>query len=105
MRTEGWGLHVVSFYTRIKSPHHYSQGLTKKKNNRGCCVGEINVHPPPCKPMQTCKPKFFWVGYYTQGFTVGDHQISYSFIHFVYLRLTWKCEVGAQLGLKRLIWG
>ena len=22
-----------------------------------------------------------------------------------YLRLTWKCEVGAQLGLKRLIWG
>ena len=22
----------------------------------------------------------------------------------VYLRLTWKCEVGAQLGLKRLIW-
>ena len=23
----------------------------------------------------------------------------------VYLRLTWKCEVGAQLGLKRLIWG
>ena len=24
---------------------------------------------------------------------------------FVYLRLTWKCEVGAHLGLKRLIWG
>ena len=23
----------------------------------------------------------------------------------MYLRLTWKCEVGAQLGLKRLIWG
>ena len=23
----------------------------------------------------------------------------------LYLRLTWKCEVGAQLGLKRLIWG
>ena len=23
----------------------------------------------------------------------------------VYMRLTWKCEVGAQLGLKRLIWG
>ena len=23
----------------------------------------------------------------------------------VYLRLTWKCEVGAHLGLKRLIWG
>ena len=24
---------------------------------------------------------------------------------WVYLRLTWKCEVGAQLGLGRLIWG
>ena len=23
----------------------------------------------------------------------------------MYLRLTWKCEVGAHLGLKRLIWG
>ena len=23
----------------------------------------------------------------------------------LYLRLTWKCEVGAQVGLKRLIWG
>ena len=23
----------------------------------------------------------------------------------LYLRLIWKCEVGAQLGLKRLIWG
>ena len=23
----------------------------------------------------------------------------------MYQRLTWKCEVGAQLGLKRLIWG
>ena len=23
----------------------------------------------------------------------------------LYLRLTWKCEVGAQLGLKWLIWG
>ena len=23
----------------------------------------------------------------------------------LYLQLTWKCEVGAQLGLKRLIWG
>ena len=23
----------------------------------------------------------------------------------LHLRLTWKCEVGGQLGLKRLIWG
>ena len=26
-------------------------------------------------------------------------------VYVMYLRLTWKCEVGAQLGLKRLIWG
>ena len=28
-----------------------------------------------------------------------------SFPPPLYLRLTWECQVGAQLGLKRLIWG
>ena len=37
----------------------------------------------------------------------GTNHWGESVFHYVkmYLRLTWKCEVGAHLGLKRLIWG
>ena len=35
MRNEGWGLHHISFYTRIKSARHLSQGLTKKNKQAG----------------------------------------------------------------------
>ena len=67
MRTEGWGLYMISFFTRIKSPHHLSQGLTKKKKQagEGLCGGTLcggNVHPPPCKSMQTCNPRIFFRG-------------------------------------------
>ena len=35
----------------------------------------------------------------------GGDPVVTRFLVPLYLRLTWKCEVGAQLGLKRLIWG
>ena len=67
MRTEGRGLSLISFYTRIKSPHHFSQGLTKKiiiirRQGRGC-VGEIYVgemHTPTLQTHASMQsPEFF----------------------------------------------
>ena len=55
MRIEGRGLSLISFYTRIKSPHHLSQGLTKKKQagrGRGC-VGEFYVGEMHTPTLQT----------------------------------------------------
>ena len=56
MRTEGWGLSQISFYTMVKRPHGLSHGLTKKKQAGTGCVGEVCVeerytpHPAnPCK--------------------------------------------------------
>ena len=58
----------------------------------------------------------FWSsenGIFNRKFTLVQHPMSPGPFQYaiselvvkVYLRLTWKCEVGAQLGLKRLIWG
>ena len=54
MRIEGEGLSLISFHTRIKSPHHPSQRLTKKTSRQGRgCVGEFNVGEMHTSTLQT----------------------------------------------------
>ena len=53
MRTEGEGLSLISFHTRIKSPHHLSLADKKKSRQRRGCVGEFNVGEMHTSTLQT----------------------------------------------------
>ena len=46
-----------------------------------------------------------YLGHCVQGLVSAGKLSVFLGIKCMYLRLTWKCEVGAQLGLTLLIWG
>ena len=70
----------------------------------------------PAAPLSSCPPTVGWkwgLPLGRLGATCLPTMEVYVLAHLdcrectasMYLRLTWKCEFGAQLGLKRLIWG
>ena len=68
MRIEGWGLYLISFYTRIKIPHHLSHGLGVEKEHKqageglcgGTVCGKCTPPPHPANPCKHATPRFFW---------------------------------------------